>query len=220
MSTGRIVCAAVLVLAVSLSSCAGTLGSARPLYPDAWPALVVPDADRACPDLSGKYRAVSEEAGPLIYPPGGNPREMFMFVKYGHAPAAPRLGRRILPWHLAGAFASSDPEAWSALTAFSAALGADAAPANTENQAGWVQVQQQQPDGVISVRAGLAEQTLVSVVLSKEAQGPWEYKSHTYDCKDHGLKVVGSFLAPAVENVGGGTGHAGAAFTFFRTVDG
>ena len=112
-----------LILATCLSGCAGTWVSGRPIYPDSWPAMVT---EPGCPDISGKYRALSDEAAPLVYPPGRHPREMFFFVTYGKPEPVPLLGRRILPWHLAGAFKGRDQEVWHALTQYAATIEAEA----------------------------------------------------------------------------------------------
>lgn len=216
----RIYCLAVLIIAVGHFGCAGVWVSSRPVYPKSWPALVALDAGRTCPDLSGKYRALSDEPAPLVYPPGGHPRKMFMFVSYGKTEPVPPLGRRILPWHLAGAFQNGDHDAWNALTRYAANVEANATNSDSKGGAAWVRVQEL-PDNLIEVCAGLHDQTLLSFVLRKEAQGLWNYKSHVYKCKDGGLVVVGSFPPPTVENPGGKpSASIGAVFTFSRTVDG
>lgn len=219
MRAKRIRRSAVLILAVGLSGCAGTWISARPIYPDSWPALILPDTERTCPDLSGTYRALSDEAAPLVYPPGGHPREMFMFVTFGKPVRVPPLGRRLLPWHLAGAFQNEDHYVWSALTHYADALEADATQSGPKEEAGWVQVREL-PDSVIEVRAGLHDQTLLDLVLRRETQGLWAYKSHIYECEDGGLVVRGSFPPPPVESPTGATINVGAKFTFFHAADG
>ena len=163
---------------------------------------------------------MSDEPAPLLYPPGGHPREMFMFVSYGKPEPVPPLGRRILPWHLAGAFQNRDHDTWKALTHYAANIKADAADSDPTTEAGWVRVQEL-PDNLIEVRAGLHDQTLLSLVLRKEAQGLWKYRSHVYECKDGGLVVVNNFPPPAVENPAGRPSTViGAVFTFYRTADG
>ena len=221
MGARRILCLAVLIPVVGLSGCAGTWVSSRPIYPDSWPALIAPDSERTCPDLSGTYRAVSDEAAPLVYPPGGHPREMFMFVSFGKPKPVPPLGRRLLPWHLAGVFQqrNEDRDVWSGLTRYAAALEADAADSDRKDEAGWAQVREL-PDSTVEVRAGLHDQTLLDLVLRKEAQGLWTYKSHIYECEHGGLAVIGGFPPPPVENPTGTSIDVGAKFTFFRAADG
>ena len=215
----RIRCLAVLIFAVWLSGCAGVWVSSRPIYPDSWPALAALDAERTCPDLSGTYLAVSDEAAPLVYPPGGHPREMFFFVTYGKPEPVPLLGRRILPWHLAGAFRSRDHDVWSALNRYASILETDAAHSDPNAAADWVRVEEM-PDSVVKVRAQHHSKVLLSLVLKKEAQGLWTYKSGIYECKDGGLVVIGSFPPPPEENPTGQSLDIGAKFTFFRAADG
>jgi hypothetical protein len=211
---------AVLILVAGLSGCAGTWVSSRPIYPDSWPALVVQDAGRTCPDLSGKYLAVSDEAAPLVYPPGGHPREMFMFISFGKPVPVPPLGCRLLPWHLAGVFKSkdSDRDVYSALTRYAATLEVDYDHCNPKDEAGWVQVQELS-NSLIDVHVGIHDQTLINFVLKKESQGLWTYKSQIYECKGGGLSIIGGFPLPLAENPMGSTHDPGAVCTFFRAVD-
>ncbi len=208
----RFCCAAFLVLGAAwLSGCVfvGTLSSGRPVYPATWPAL---DTARACPDISGTYRAVSEEAAPLVYPPGAQPVKVFFLIPYGRPKPAP-LGRRILPWHLAGAFPSSNKEDWSALTRYAAAL-------EKNNGAGWVRVQQ--TGAGFGVSAGLEDETLFHVMLNNEPQELWgNYTSHAFECGKGGIAVVGCFPPPGAENPEGlSNAVVNAYFTFYRAVDG
>ncbi len=219
MNTKYIGLLSALLFTALLSGCAGTWTSSRPIYPDSWPAIVMPDPGQTCPDISGKYLAVSDEAGPLVYPPGGHPREMFMFVTYGPPKPVPPLGRRILPWHLAGEF-DHKGEIWAALSRYNALLEDYPAKSNRKDDAGWVQVQKLQ-SGLIEVRAGLRDQTLLQLSLRNEAQGWWTYRTHIYECKDNGLMVYGGFPPPQVENPGNRPfAVIGAVFTFYRTADG
>lgn len=207
------------VLTVVLSGCAGTWVSSRPIYPDSWPALVLMDSGQICPDISGKYLAVSDEAAPLVYPPGGHPRDMFMFVTYGAPKPIPPIGRRVLPWHLAGEF-DHKSDVWATLSRYSALLKDYPSNSNRKDDAGWVQVQKLQSD-LIEVRAGLHDQMLVLLKLRNEVQGWWTYRSHIYECEDGGLVVYGGFPPPPVENPAGRPSAViGAVFTFYRTVDG
>ena len=196
-----------LMLSINSSGCAGTWVSGRPIYPGSWPAI---DTKRECPDLSGRYRAVSDEAAPLVYEPGDHPRKMFFFVTYGKPVPLPPLGRRVLPWHLAGAFDGRDQEQWNALSMFSATL---------EAEAGWVEIQEV-ADRAIDVRAGLHGKTFLNFVVRNETQSLWNYKSHVYECEDGGIAVVGSFPPPPQENPTGQKGAIGAKFTFYRATDG
>lgn len=215
MTRAGLICLALLILATGASGCAGTRVSGRPIYPDRWPVL---DTGRGCPDLSGKYRALSDEAAPLVYPPGDHPRQSVFLIAYGNPEPVPPLGRRILPWHLAGAF-SSDQAMWSSLSRYAAAVEADATDPALDGEAGWVEVAAL-TDGAIEVRAGLHDRTLLNLALSKEAQGLWTIKSHVYDCSEGGLVIVGSFPPPPEENPTGQTNPIGAKFTFFRATDG
>ena len=211
---------AVLIFAVSASGC-GTLGD-RPVYPESWPPLAELDTGSACPDISGKYRAVSDEPGPLIYPPGRHPREhMFFIPDWVTKPPPPRppRGRRILPWVLSGTFQEKSPEDWSALTHYAAALEADSADSLPEDESGWAQVSQL-PDGVIEIRAGLHDQTLLKLVIRKEEEPLFTSKSHVYQCHGGLLSTRGSFPPPSVENPYHSTSNVISWFTFYRAVDG
>jgi hypothetical protein len=206
----------LLFLILNLSGCAGTWVSGRPIYPGSWPAL---DTERECPNLSGRYRAVSDEAAPLVYTAGDHPREMFLFVTYGKLLPVPPLGRRVLPWHLAGAFDSRDQKEWNALTTYADTLKAEAIHSNPKEMGGWVELQEV-AESAIEVRAGLHDRTLLNFVLRKKGQGLWTTKSHVYDCKAGGQAVIGSFPPPPEENPTSQKGSIGAKFTFFRATDG
>ena len=212
----RYFCLICLILFINLSGCAGTWGSGRPIYPGIWPAL---DTERECPNLSGRYRAMSDEAAPPVYLAGDHPREMFFFVTFGKPMPVPPLGRRVLPWHLAGAFSGSDQEEWNALTTYAATLEAEALHSNPKDETGWVEVQEV-AERAIEVRAGLHDRTLLKFVLRKEGQSLWTYKSHIYECEEGGIAVVGSFPPPPEENPTNQKGAIGAKFTFFRGKDG
>ena len=133
-----------------------------------------------------------------------------MLITFGKPEPVPPLGRRILPWHLAGTFQAKDSRLWNALTHYAAVLGDDA---------GWVRVHEL-PEGPIEVRAGLRDQTLLDFLIGKEAQGLWAYKSLVYECEDGGLVIAGGFPPPPVENPTGSTHGVGAKCTFFRGADG
>ncbi|MBN2059816.1 MAG: hypothetical protein JW882_05300 [Deltaproteobacteria bacterium] len=208
---------AFLIIAICLSGCGGIWVSSRPIYPANWPAL---DTGQICPDISGRYRPVSDEAAPLVYPPGGHPREMFMFITFGKPEPIPRLGRRILTWHLAGAFKDKDYEPWNALTLYAAALEAEVAQSDQKYEAGWVEIQNL-TNSTIEVCAGLHDKPLLDFMLRKERQGLWTYKSHVYNCRQGGLVIVNNFPPPPEENPNNiPSAVIGAYFTFYRTVDG
>jgi hypothetical protein len=212
---GRFRCLIFLIFCINLSGCAGTWVSGRPIYPGSWPAI---DTGGKCTDLSGRYRAVSDEAAPLVYDRGDHPREMFFFVTYGKPQPVPLLGRRILPWHLAGAFNGRDQEEWNALTMYAATLEAAAYHSDPKDE-GWVEVQEA-ADRRIDIRVGLRGKTFLNFELRNESQGLWNYKSHVYECKEGGISVVGGFPPPPQENPTGQKGAIGAKFTFFRATDG
>jgi hypothetical protein len=213
----RIRCFAVLILAVGLARC-GIVVSSQPIYPNSWPAMATLDKGQTCPDISGTYLAVSNEAAPLVYPPGGHPREIFMFVPVGKPEPVPPLGRRILPWHLAGEF-DRKSDLWNTLGRYATTVEADVAYSDQKADTGWVRVQKL-PDGLVEIRTGFRDQTLLNLALKKEVQSRWTYKSHIYTCKHGGLVVVGGFSPPPVENPTGATHGVGARCTFFRAVDG
>lgn len=196
--------------------CAGTWVSGRPIYPDSWPSLEI---GRECPNLSGRYRAISDEAAPLIYKPGDHPREMFFFVTYGKPLSAPSLGRRVLPWTLAGVFHGKDQEDWNALTTYADRLEAENLHSGPNDEAGWVEIQEGK-ERTIEVRAGLDDRTLLKFTLRREDQGLWSYKSHVYECEDNGIAVVGNFPPPPAENPTDQNIAIGAKFTFFQAKDG
>ena len=208
------------VLCLSLPACiVGDRTSGRPIYPDNWPALEVKDK---CPDISGRYRAISDEAAPLVYERGDNPSAALWLLvaiplPFGR-PDVPALGRRVLPWHLAGVF-GSDKEDWDALTAYETAVGAALLRTGLDDEAGWVEVRES-TDGGITVQAGLHDQAMVSFALRKERQGLWDYKSHVYTCSNQGLAVAGIYPAPPVENPLGHEPSTNAEFTFYRASDG
>jgi hypothetical protein len=209
-------CLVCLILSINLSGCTGTWTSGRPIYPGGWPAL---DTGRECPNLSGKYRAVSDEAAPLVYAPGDHPREMFFFVTFGKPVPVPPLGRRVLPWHLAGAFDGRDQEEWNALTMYMTTLETEVHHSNQKNEVGWVEIREV-ADKAIDVRAGLYDRAFLNFVLRKEAQSLWTYRSHVFECTKGGIAIIGSFPPPPEENPTGQKGAIGAKFTFFHATDG
>lgn len=204
-----------MIFAMGLSGCAGTWTSGRPIYPSSWPAL---ETGHGCPDLSGTYRAVSDEAAPLVYPPGQAPREMFFFVTYGKPLPPPPLGRRTLTWHFAGSFSSRDQALWNALTRYANALNAEAAKSGPKGEAGWVEVRGPE-NGTVEVHAGIQHRTFLEFSIRKEAQSLWTYKMHIYQCENGGLVVIGSFPSPPEESPTGQSAVIGAKFTFFRAAD-
>jgi hypothetical protein len=213
---------AALILSNGIVGCAADRVSSIPLYPANWPALV---KGGACPDLTGTYRAVSDEVGLLQYPPGGEPRPMvFLLIVpvpgsgFGD-PVPPLLvGRRILPWHIAGAFAENDPDEWQKLSQYTSALEAESARSGAALAAGWVRIQELS-DGRLHITAGIDDCPVLNLDLRKEAQA-WAFaQSHRYICKDGGLVVTGSFPPPREENPRG-SDRAHAHFSFFRAEDG
>jgi hypothetical protein len=64
-----------------LTGC-GTMTSSLPVYPSDWPGRMAGVEGPDCPDISGLYAAVSEPAAPMVYPPGGTPKEMFFIGSY------------------------------------------------------------------------------------------------------------------------------------------
>jgi len=144
---------------------------------------------------------------------------MSFFVTYGKPEPLPALGRRLLPWQLAGAFRETDRELWSALNDYASILDANAVCPDANTKAGWVRVDEM-PNSTVKVRAGYDGRVLVNLTLRKEAQGLWTYKSGIYECKEGGLVVFGSFPPPQEENPTNQNLDVGAKFTFFRAVDG
>ncbi len=201
-----------MIAAFGLSGCiAGTTTSSRPIYPADWPALTSPAPGRTCPDLTGTYRAISEEAAPLVYRLGGGPHDMFMFIPVGPEEPAPPLGTRLLPWHLAGEF-DEGSETWSSLMAF-------AAQPDLGNGAGWVRIRGE-PDDALLVAAGLDDQTILQMALSRRRQGLLTYKPGRYKCEGGGVVIYGAFPPPPEENPTGAAYGVGARCTFYRAVDG
>lgn len=204
----------IVILAAGVSGCVGTRVSSRPVYPESWASL---NTQHACPDLTGKYSAVSEEAAPLVYPAGREPREIAFFVTHGKPEAPPALGRRILTWHLAGVFEKTDPDIWNALTRYAASLETNTNRSDTTSENGWVLVRTQS-DRSIAIHAGLHDKTLLDIHLRQEAQGFVKHKNHVYQCKNSGLRINGSFPPPSAENPNNTNAYAN--FTFYRAVDG
>jgi len=216
MRCGPVRFLSVLIVAVGLPGCAGVWVSSRPVYPADWPAMEI---SQACPDLSGRYRMVSDEAAPLVYPPGGHPRQMIMFVSYGDPEPVPTLGRRVLAWHLAGAFQDRDVELWNSLATNASPLDSNPVAAAEDAAAGWVEIRG--PDGdTLAVRAGRDDAPFLEIELREESKGLWTYKSHVFQCEAGGVAIVGSFPPPPVENPYGSSAAIGAQFTFYRTIDG
>ena len=161
---------------------------------------------------------MSDEAAPLVYALGDQPREMVFFITFGNPVPVPRLGRRVLPWHLAGAFDGRDQEDWNALNMYTDTLEAETRHSDPNGEAGWIEVQPV-ADIAIDVRAGLHDKTFLHFVVRNEAQSLWTYKSHVYECEKGGIAIVGSFPPPPEENPTGQKGAIGAKFTFFRATD-
>lgn len=193
---------------LGISGCA--VSSSRPVYPDDWPALESSAAGRDCPNLSGTYRAVSEEAAPLVYPRGRAPQDKF-FIPLGPPHPVPPLGLRLLPWHLAGQF-DEESATWLSLENY-------AALADRVSDAGWVRVREQ-PDGSIAISAGLDDETLFRVSLTSGSRSIWTNKPQVYKCNDGGLAVYGAFPPPPVENPRGQPFAVGAKSTFYPAADG
>lgn len=207
---GMMICAA---LAALVAGCAGTYTSSTPVYPKDWPARLTSEDASGCPDLSGTYRAVSEPAAPLVYPPGGAPAEMAFLVPYAKAKTPP-LGRRMLAWHLAGKFGPNDPLLHD-LKRFAAAINdADAA---------WVRVLPG-VDGKINVTCGLRHEAIVRFDLAPRNPDKSEFWNYQpgYICRNGSLIVRGVFPVPAAErgHTNNEDPHAAGVFTFSRATDG
>jgi hypothetical protein len=203
-------CLTIAVASLVISGCiAGTTGSGTPIYPANWPAIV-PTSGHACPRLTGTYAALSEQAAPLVYRPGGRPQEKFMFVPIGPPEPTPALGRRLLPWHLAGEFDETS-EIWKQLKQFSI-------QASVDGNAGAVDVREL-PDGVIQVRVLVNQQPFLQFDLH-EGQRHWTYAPQRYECRSGALIVHGSFLPPQQENPIGAPGGVAVVNSFYAGVDG
>lgn len=224
---------AAMVLSMTLAGCAGTTKSSRPIYPDDWPALVQPESGRRCPDLSGTYLALSEEAPPSVYPDGGQPSNMILLVPYGAPVPMPALGRRVLTWHLAGmradlrgspikagiSFEDYDAQ-WAALADYAALVEADAEQPGGSAGTGLVKVQEL-GEGVIEIHGDLRDQTVLSFRLKEYRPGPWwqTYQNASYKCQDGALLIDSYFLPPDVENPAGLSENYSTA-NFYRAIDG
>jgi hypothetical protein len=193
-----------------LGGCAGTMTSSVPIYPPDWPSRVGGDDATACPDLSGTYCAVSEPAAPLVYPPGGAPKESVMFVPYATAKAPAALGRRNLAWHLASRFDKNEP------------LARFAVIADGQADAAWVRLTAGN-EGVIKIMAGVKGETLVSFDLvprNRRKSELWNYQPG-YTCRQGKLLVRGGFPVPKEEQqYATKDPFAAGLFTFERAEDG
>lgn len=212
---------AAVALAACLTGCAGTWVSSEPLYPADWPAPEASTAQGDRADLSGTYRALSDPAGPLEYPPGGHPREMFFFVTFGPPVPPPRLGRRILPWHLAGCAGPEDQELWSALERFADALEPDAEHPDGREELGWVRLVER-GEGTLDVACGVGGETLCSFALEPAPAGSggiWRLPRGS-TLVDGALVVHGAYRVSPLECSPGAERVAAGTFAFRRAVDG
>jgi hypothetical protein len=160
--------------------------------------------------LTGTYLALSEEAAPLVYRRGGRPQEVFLFVPIGPPEPTPALGRRVLPWHLAGE-GDQASEVWKQLKEF-------AIQTSVDGNAGAVDVREGL-DEVIEVRVLVNEQTFLQLDLHK-GQRHWTYAPQRYECKSGALIVHGAFLPPPEENPTGAPEGVAATNRFYAGVDG
>lgn len=222
---------AVALLSLVLSGCAGTVKSSRAIYPENWPALANPGSGRECPDLSGTYLSLSDEAPPLVYPVGGQPSRMILAVPYGGPVPLPTLGKRVLTWHLAGMRAElrgasikagisfKDYEVqWDALARYAALVEADAMHADGGAGTGLVKIQEME-GGVLEVHAGIRDRNVLNFRVKKYTPQAWTYQNSSYKCQDGGLLITSYFLPPDVENPAG-LSQAYSDGTFYRAVDG
>ncbi len=200
----------LLACSLVLCSCVTNLEDRpRPLYPADWPAR---DLGHQQPDLSGVYRAVSEEAAPLVYPPGGHPRRWGLFGDRDELMPSPKLGRRVLPWMLAGVFRPNDP-AWGEMLRYQQSLTTESG-----KESAWVRIRQDK-DGRIEIRAGIGDVVKFVHELRHEEIGTRGYPSaYTYDWEDGGMLVISGFPEPHEENPNGGIAHANCYF--YRARDG
>ena len=202
-------------------ACAGTVTSDAPLYPADWPALVA-RGDPSAQDPCGTYRAVSEAAGPLEYPPGGAPYEMFFFVPIGRPPT-PLLGRRTLAWHLASSMGPEEGELWQDLERFAAALQEAAAAPGGAQEVGWVRVASDGESAFV-ITCGVGAESACSFRLERRAERSWWQRLWSlprgYARTKDGLSVVGAFPVPPEECPGSERRLAAGTFTFRRAVDG
>ena len=188
----------LITLALLLAGC-GTRESSVPLYPSDWPALVKGSGE-SCPDISGTYRAVSEPVGPLLYPKGGAPREDLFFIKIGEVPT-PKLGRRVLPWHLA---VRPSEDVRDSLASFDLLLRPDDAHPDGKVDLGWVRITRADA-GQFRIECGVDEQVMFAFMLKPApAQSPVEWlvsSPRGYVVDDGALATYCSITASKMEHV-------------------
>lgn len=212
-----------LAWAPFLAACAGTTSSDEPFYPRDWPPRAARADDGSGPDLCGTFRAVSDPAGPLEYPCGGYPHEMFLFVPYARAKPPAQLGRRNLSWHLASVLGPEDEGLWQDLARFAAALEPGPSAPDGEPDLGWVQVTR--ADGpTYAVRCGVGSAVSCSFLLEPSPawhgwRSLWSYPPG-YTLRDGGLVLRGAFVLSPLERAAESDGLAAGTFTFYRAVDG
>ncbi|MCP5178982.1 MAG: hypothetical protein H6993_18685 [Pseudomonadales bacterium] len=205
-----------LLTVLMLTGCVAVRVSSEPVYPENWPAWV---AASGCPDISGTYHAISDAAAPLIYPPGGHPRMSLLVIPMGPLEPVPSLGRRLLPWHLAGLFSERDTTLFAQLSAFEADVNRFANEEGQDADA-WVAVTRT-AENELTISTGIGASHGPMFSIHEGRMGWWTYNSRVYQC-DHGtLVVTGAFPPPAAENPRGWQDDSvGAHFTFHRAADG
>ncbi len=216
----------LLFVALFLPGCAGTWSSGEPLYPKDWPPIAAAH-DRAHPDISGTYRAVSDPVGPMEYAPGDAPREMIFFISYGDPKTPPIVGRRILPWHLIGFQDEKHAGVLKELEAFSAALRRDAQHPDGQDDLGWVRLSNatRGETNVLTMECGVDREPMVTATLiPTPKQTPVEWLTKMPGgyriLEDGAYEINSSFPASALEHFPDSNPHAAGTFRFYRTTDG
>lgn len=216
----------LVALTLLLAGC-GTTVSSVPIYPADWPALSKANDPKA-PDISGTYYALSDPVGPLVYPKGGAPHEIFFLIPIGGPPDTPQLGRRILPWHL-GVRPSN--ELWNSVCCFDAAIQSDSTQSGVTNDRGWVRITRAD-GGKFTIQCGQGEVPSVSFVLAPATpQSFFEFiwtNPDGYTIEDGALVVFSVVTTSRIEHgfdskgIGDASyyGDAAGCFRFWRALDG
>lgn len=212
-----------LFFALPGGGCGGTVCSSSPLYPSDWPPIVRDASSEQPPDLSGTYRAVSEPAGPLVYPSGGDPYQMVMFIPVGGPIATPTLGRRLLPHYFAGIGHDQQLQQREVFY-FLAELDPDEDHPDGHEDRGWVRLTRKPVDNCYRVEFGVDGLPPHAFDFDPRKAPAWHqdllHLTNANSMYDGALKYYGVLLVSHAESSNGRLGTSGATFTVYKAADG
>ena len=181
-----------IVFAIYLASCG--VANPAPKYPEHWAPLVDFKESRGCPDISGKYRVLSESMPEMKFSSGDVPIELFLIIPIRKdfpypLPSPSSVSPRFLPAHLFNAVLNQTNQSeWEQL----GDLYQKWIPAQKELRKEWVVeinlINDERLEIIVRDQQNiLAQRILTSKFFSENNTGK-------FDCNRFGLEIDGAYV--------------------------